>query len=167
MTALSTADLSPLEHTYLGVLALGLVAADQARDPRFRMEYVCARCHALALGQPVETFLAPTAADEYRASADFQRQLREALIDLDLKRVIGIGPPQDLLILKPSVERPDALYGAVDLNRHPPIFDRYLAQQCMDTLLNDAAAHRYLMALYADSGDVWHELYKQGIAQYR
>jgi hypothetical protein len=163
MSALTLGDLSPVQQTYLGVLSLGLVSADQAGDGRFRMEYVCAISHALVQGLPRETYTA----EEHHANEAFRGELRHAIIDLDRKGVIGIGPPQDLVILRPSAPDPDAAYGDVDVNRHPPIFDKYLSQRCMDVLLACAEVHRYLMDLYADSGDVWRELYKQGYGDYR
>ena len=164
MTVLTTADLTALQRTYLGVLALGLVSADQAHDPRFRMEYVCARCQAIVEDRPASAY-----ADDagHRAAEPFRAALREAMIDLDRKGVIGLGPPQDLVVLTPSLEAREAVYANVDINRHPPIFDRYLAQCCMDELLGLPAAHAYLMALYADSSDVWHEVYQRGESQWR
>ncbi|HZQ35746.1 MAG TPA: hypothetical protein VFD32_07425 [Dehalococcoidia bacterium] len=164
MTVLSPADLSSLQRTYLGVLALGLVSADQARDPRFRIEYICARCQAMVERRPADDF---ADAAEHRATEPFRAELREAIIDLDRKGVIGLGPPQDLVVLRPSPESREAAYARLDLNYHPPIFDRYLAQRCMDELLSLPEAHTYLMALYADSGDVWHEIYQRGESQWR
>ena len=164
MTTLMPDDLSPIQRTYLGVLAVGLVPADLAHDSRFRMEYITAVAHALVQGLPRDALVGP---EEHTASPEFRAALRRAIIDLDQKGVVGIGPPQDLAIMRPAVQDPAALYGAVDLNRHPPVFDRYLSQRCMDTLLDQPDVYRYLMDLYADSGDVWHELYKQGYGQYR
>ncbi len=163
MSALTVADLTPVECTYLGVLSLGLVSADQAHDDRFRMERVCAVTHALLQGEPETTLL--VAAES--ATPAFRDELRAAMVDLDQKGVIGIGPPQDLVILRPAAERPGDGYGSVDINRHPPIFDRYLAQRCMDELLANPAVHQFLIALYAESGEVWHTLYQQGYGQYR
>lgn len=162
MTALTVADLSPIARTYLGVLALGLVSADQARDARFRMERICAISHALVQELPETTFLAPGGEE---ATAAFRDGVRVAIIDLDQKGVIGIGPPQDLLILRPVAV--PAAYGDVDVNRHPPIFDRYLAQRCMDELMAIPRLHDLLMELYAESSDVWRVLYQQGYGQYR
>lgn len=162
MTALTTADLSPLEQTYLGVLAVGLVPADLARDPRFRMEYICAVCHALMQDLAPDALLG---AEPFIAAAKFQQTLREQLVELDRKQIIGIGPAQELAIIRPGVERSDAFYGTVDINRHPPIFDRYLAQRCMELVMDNEPAHRFLIELYADSGDIWRELYKQGYGQ--
>ena len=164
MTTLKPEDLTPLERTYLGVLATGLVPADLARDTRFRMEFITAVCHAMVEGLPEGGFLGD---EEFTASTEFRHRLRKAIVDLDLKQVIGVGAPQDVVIMKPSVTQPEALYGQIDLNRHPPIFDRYLSQRCMDELMELPSVHLYLMALYADSGDIWHELYKQGYGQYR
>ncbi len=167
MSALSANDLSAVQRTYLGVLSLGLVSADQAKDNRFRIEYVSAGAHALFNGLQRDAYLEPDSGGDCAAGAPFRGELRAAIIDLDRKGVIGVGPPQDLMILKPSAPDPDAIYGEVDLNRHPPIFDRFLAQRCMDALLENGAAHAYLMELYAASGDVWHVLYKQGYGNYR
>jgi len=163
LTNLTVADLTPVEQTYLGVLALGLVSADLAHDSRFRMEHVCAVAHALRLHEPTDAYLGP---DEQEASESFREEMRRSMIDLDIKRVIGIGPPQDLAILKPSVP-PEQAYGAVDINRHPPIFDRYLAQRCMDDLLAVPAAYDYLMDLYAQSSEIWGRLHAQGYGNYR
>ncbi len=162
MTALTTNDLSPLEQTYLGVLAVGLVPAELAHEARFRMEHICAVTHALVQGLTPEAFLG---AEPFTAAPDFLQQLREQLIDLDQKQIIGVGPAQVLAIVRPGIERPGAFYGTVDINRHPPIFDRYLAQRCMELVMANEAAHQYLIELYADSGDLWRELYKQGYGQ--
>lgn len=164
MTVLTPADLSSPQRTYLGVLALGLVSADQARDPRFRIEYICARCQAIVAGQTASAYANDA---DHRAVEPFRTELREAVIDLDRKGVIGLGPPQDLVVLRPSPESREAAYAKLDLSYHPPIFDRYLAQRCMDELLSLPEAHTYLMALYADSGDVWHEIYQRGESQWR
>ena len=165
-TSLTVDDLTPVEQTYLGVLALGLVSADQAHDPRFRMEAICARTHALRRGEPVTIYLG---ADDYTASPAFREELRTAIFDLDAKRVIGIGAPVELVIMPEpeasiSASRPPE---SVDINRHPPIFDHYLAQRCMDELLNIPAVYDYLMPLYADSSEIWGALYEQGYGQYR
>ncbi len=162
MTALTTNDLSPLAQTYLGVLAVGLVPADLAHEARFRMEHVCAVTHALVQGLAADTYLD---AEPFTAMPDFQQKLREQLVDLDQKQIIGVGPAQELAIMRPGIERPDAFYGTVDINRHPPIFDRYLSQRCMELVMANEAAHQFLIELYADSGDVWRELYKQGYGQ--
>lgn len=164
MTVLMPADLSTLQRTYLGVLALGLVSADQARDPRFRIEYICARCQAIVERRPAAAYAGDA---DHRAVEPFRTELREAMIDLDRKGVIGLGPPQDLVVLTPSLETREAAYAKVDVNRHPPIFDRYLAQRCMDELLSLPEAHAYLMALYADSGEIWHAIYQRGESQWR
>jgi hypothetical protein len=163
LTNLTVADLSPVEQSYLGVLSLGLVSADLAHDDRFLMEHVVAVAHALRLGEPAETY---RGAGEFEASDPFREELRHALIDLDIKRVIGIGPPQDLAILRPSTP-PEQAYGTVDINRHPPIFDRYLAQRCMDELFAVPAVYDYLMGLYAISSEIWGRLHEQGYGAYR
>src|SRR5579875_124270 len=168
-TTLTVDDLTPIEQTYLGVLALGLVSADQARDPRFRMEYICARTHALRHSEPETTYLGTGACE---ASPEFRDALRAAILDLDAKRVIGIGAPVELVIM-PETPAGDAPVSpgraaeSVDVNRHPPIFGRYLAQRCMEELLNVPAIYDYLMSLYADSSDIWGALYEQGYGQYR
>ncbi len=164
MPVFDPADLTPLQQTYLGVLALGLVSADQARDPRFRMESICARGQAIVEHAPPERYLSDT---EYEACDSFRAGLREAMIDLDRQGIIGLGPPHDLVVLTPSLESRETVYATVDVNRHPPVFDRYLAQRCMDTLLSQPDAHAYLMALYADSSEIWHELYQRGEGQWR
>lgn len=162
MTALTVADLTPVERTYLGVLSLGLVSADQAHDDRFRMERVCAIVHALRQGLPE----AALQDGDGCATPDFREELQTAIVDLDQKGIIGIGPPQDLVILRPAAERPVG-HADVEVNRHPPIFDRYLAQRCMDELMENETVHRFLIELYAESGEVWHTLYQQGYGQYR
>lgn len=166
MPPLNVEDLSGVELTYLGVLSLGLVSADLAHDTRFRMEYVCAVAHALVRGEARERYLTG-GGEQHEAAPNFREALRHAIIDLDRKGVIGIGPPEELAILKPTAPDLDAVYGEVDINRHPPIFDRFLSQRCMDLLMDNEPAHAWLMELYAESGDVWAELYKQGYGNYR
>jgi len=165
--AYSVEDLTPLQRTYLGVLSLGLVSADQAHDSRFRMEYVTAVTHALMQSKPAGAFTATRDGDGHWAADALRGDLRAAIVDLDRKGVIGVGPPEDFVILKPAVAASDAAYGDVELNRHPPIFDRFLAQRCMDELMENPAAHAYLMELYAESADVWGRLYKQGYGTWR
>jgi len=164
MTNLTPEDLTALERTYLGVLSLGLVPADLARESRYRLERITAICHAMLQELPVETFLGEQADT---ANERICQEMRTAMIDLDRKGVIGAGPPQDLMILKPSPEAIDTAYGNLDINRPPPIFDRFLAQRCMELLMERDEIRRFLMVMYADSGEVWGDLYKQGYGQYR
>ncbi|HLZ72397.1 MAG TPA: hypothetical protein VKV26_21035 [Dehalococcoidia bacterium] len=164
MSTLNREDLTAVEQTYLGVLALGLVSADQAHDDRFRTGGICARTQALLEAAPAERYLD---GDGQHAAPPFREALREAIIELDRKGIIGLGPPRDLVVLTPSPESREAAYATLDIDRNPPIFDRYLAQRCMDALLSRPEIHAYLMGLYADSSDVWHELYQRGKTQWR
>ncbi|MGD9935760.1 MAG: hypothetical protein AB7T37_18845, partial [Dehalococcoidia bacterium] len=47
---------------------------------------------------------------------------------------------------------------------HPAVMDRYLAQQCMEVLLNVPAVYPYLMERYAAAGGVWRNLRAGGYA---
>jgi hypothetical protein len=163
MELLSVEDLSALECTYLGVLSVGLVPFELAKQSRFRMEYVCAVCHARMQALPHEAFLD----GEHSAKAGFLDELRRALMGLDQKGIVGVGPPQDVVLLTPSPELVARSFMSIDINKHPPIFDRYLAQRCMDLLFAQPTVHEFLLGLYADSSDIWGELYNQGYGQYR
>jgi hypothetical protein len=163
MELLSAEELSQLERTYLGVLAMGLVPEELARAPRFRMECVCAVSHALLQDLPADTFLVAA----HTATPAFVSDLRDAIVDLDKKGIVGTGPPQEVVLLTATPEFLQRGYGSLDINKHPPIFDRFLSQRCMDLLFAHPAVHSFLLELYAESSDIWGDLYKEGYGQFR
>lgn len=163
MTLYAVGDLTPIEQTYLGVLSVGLVPFELAHEPRFRMEYLCAVCHALMQHLPRATFVE----EDYFAKPAIREDLRLAMVDLDEKGIIGVGPPQDVVLLTPAPERVERAFASIDVNKHPPLFDKFLAQRCMDLLFDEPSVHAYLIELYGESSEIWGKLYEQGYGQYR
>ncbi len=153
-------ELSPLQRVYLGVLATGIVPARLAGDESLRMDYLTAVCLALVEGQPVSAY---TVGGGPAITPDFRAALTAAVIDLHEKRVLSAGAPVDETILSTDAAivrpRPPAV---IDFDQHPRLFDRFLAQQCMEALFSNPAVYPFLMGKYQDSGEVWGRLYRRG-----
>jgi hypothetical protein len=159
-------DLSPLERTYLGVLATGMVPARLAGDPWLRMDYVTAVCHALVEGRPQTAYLAGEGPE---ISEPFRQALTAAVLALDAKRVISAGSPPPDVVLGPEMAdlaRPRASR-VIDFDQHPRIWDRFLGHACMEALFRNPEVYPFLMEKYQDSGDVWGRLYQQGYGRWR
>ncbi len=157
------ADLAPLEQTYLGVLATGMVPARLAKDPSLRMDYITAVCFAIVEGRPRDVYLVGEGPDVTPAFAD---ALTAAALSLDEKGIISAGsPPPDVLgsadIMRPRAPR------TIDFDQHPRIWDRFLAQQCMEELFRNPDVYPFLMGKYQDSSEVWGKLYSQGYGRWR
>ncbi len=161
--AYTPADLTPLEKTYLGVLATGIVPARLARDESLRMDHVTAVCLAIVEGKPRDTYLVdegPDVAPEFRAA------LTEAALGLDAKGIISAGPPPPDVLGGPDIMRPKAP-PVIDFDQHPRIWDRYLGHECMEELFQNPDVYPFLMAKYQDSGEVWGRLYHEGYGRFR
>lgn len=163
INALSPADLPLIEKTYLGVLATGIVPARMAKDASLRMDYITAVCLATIEGRPRETYLA---GDGTGVTAAFTRALTEAAIALDGKGIISAGSPPPDVLGDPDIMRPKAP-PTIDFDQHPRIWDRYLAQQCMEELFGNPAVYPFLIGKYQDSAEVWGRLYSQGYGRWR
>jgi hypothetical protein len=157
----SPADLSLIERTYLGVLATGMVPARLANDPWLRLDYVTAVCLALREGQPRDAYLVGEGPE---VTAAFATVLTQAVLALDAKRILAAGTPPPDVLGGPELVRPRPP-PALDFDQHPRIWDRFLAQQCMEELFQHPAVYPFLMDKYQDSGEVWRRLYRQGRRQ--
>ena len=163
VTTLNPDDLGELERVLLGVLGAGLVPSSIAADPSFRYDYLTAVSFALWQGLPRETYLEP---DGTRATEVFQRQLSDAVYELEQRRVLVVSGPSPEVLLDPSA---GASGGAVPARREamanfdqePAIFDRYLAGRCLDEILRNTAVYRFIMDKYADSSEIWQQHYKE------
>lgn len=163
MTTLNPEDLDELERVLLGVLGAGLVPSSIAGDPSFRYDSLTAVSFAMWQGLPRETYLEPSAT---RASEAFQRQLSDAVYDLEQRRVLVVSGPSPEMLLDLDAS---ASGGAVHARREampnfdqePAIFDRYLAGRCLDEILRNAAVYRFIMDRYADSSEIWQRHYKE------
>src|SRR5581483_10832422 len=119
-------DLTPLERTYLGVLATGIVPARLAGDPWLRMDYITAVCQAIQDGLPRERFLVNGGPEITPA---FREELVAAARSLDARGTISAGsPPPDLLLAADPALGRRAAPAAIDFDQHPRVHDRYLAQ---------------------------------------
>lgn len=165
--ALKPADLSPLEQTFLAVVAAGLVPSGLAGgDPTFRLDHVTAVCQALREGREPAAYLAP---DGTAADPAFQQALREAAVELERKGVIGFGgPPAAVVPLAGADQEPPRRDpAAVDFNQAPKVFDRFLSHECLDALMREKPAYHYLMERYAQSSEIWQQLARQGYTDRR
>jgi hypothetical protein len=50
----------------------------------------------------------------------------------------------------------------IDFDSFPALADRYLAGRCLDDLLRNSAAYRYIMDKYAESSEIWQRSARQG-----
>ena len=155
--AFTPADLTPIERTYLGVLATGMVPARLAQDPWLRMDYVTAVCLAIVEGRPPETYVV---GEGPAVTPEFNRALTEAALTLDDKGIIAAGSPPPDVLGGPDIMRPKPP-PVIDFDQHPRIWDRYLAHECLEELFGDARVYPFLMGKYQESGAVWARLYQQ------
>jgi hypothetical protein len=153
---LQPSDLTPLQRTYLGVIDTGMVAAQLARDPTLRVDYVTAVCQALREGRPGDSYLAGDGTPD----AAFLADLRSAALDLDAKSAISLAPPPADLLLTADAP-PHHIPTEIDFEQRPRVLDRYLAHACLEELFADARVYPFLMGKYQDSGDVWARLYRE------
>lgn len=162
---LNPVDLTDLERTYLGVVATGIVPGSLAKDSTFRADYLTAVCLALQQDAPRDRYLEGGGA---AVTAEFQRALTEAALALDARGVISAGTPApvEVLSLDPDVVRPPAPR-VIDFDQAPRLFDRTLAQQCMETLFQHPQVYPFLMGRYQDSSEIWGRLYKDGYGRWR
>ncbi len=165
MTLITPADLTAIERTYLGVVATGIVPGSLAKDDTFRADYLTAVCLAIQEGKPRDSYLEQGGP---AVSAAFHQALNAAAHALDARGIISAGTPApvEVLSLDPDVVRPPAPH-MIDFDQAPRLFDRRLAQECMETLFQDRAVYPFLMGRYQDSGEIWGRLYKDGYGRWR
>lgn len=151
--AIEPEDLTPLEQVLLGVLSLGLPPSRAAGDPRFRVDYVCAVTHGLReTGQP-HVFLE---ADGARVTRSFREELDGAVASLLAKGLVAHQPSG--MPTAPGGFEPGLAVDVVDPDVHPTVLDRYLGQQCMETLLRHPDVYPFLIERYARAGEVWRRI---------
>jgi hypothetical protein len=155
---LNPGDLSDLERAVLAILAAGLVSSAIANDGSFRLDYLTAMTLAALRDEAEDANLTPDGA----VSAEFQQQVCSALFNLADRRVLSLGSAPAAPLL--TVDGPAAFVAdrsvAVNFDEFPSVFDRYLAGRCLDEVLRNPDAYRFVMGKYADSSEIWQRLYK-------
>ena len=166
MTAsLSPSDLPLLERVYLGVLATGIVPARLAGEPLLRMDYLTAVCVAIVEGHPQHLYVIGEGPE---LEPVFAQRLLDAALSLDARAIISAGTTREqILSVSEEVMARPLPPKTIDFDQHPRILDRYLAQQCMESLFQDPAVYPFLMGKYQDSGEIWGRLYQQGYGRWR
>ena len=159
MTIYNPNELGELERVLLGVLGAGLAPSSVAGDPTLRLDYLTAVSLALLRGLPRETYLKPESA---QATEAFQRELTDALYDLEDCKILGVNaPPLDMLL---GPEAPPAKRSGhepiANFDRYPKVFDRYLTGRCVDEILKHPAVYRFIMDKYAESSEVYQQHYQ-------
>lgn len=150
-------DLEPLERVVLGVMCVGLPPSRAAGDDTFRVDHVAAVAAALADGGERSAYLRE---DGIRATPEFRARLRSAIESLEAKGLVTSQAPG--MPAAPGGYEAGLAVDLVDPDEHPVVLDRYLAQQCMETLFQQAAVYPFLIERYASSGEVWRRLRDQG-----
>lgn len=154
------ADLDATEIALLGVLCLGLPPSRAAGDETFRVDHVTAVAEALMAGRDRSAFLE---SDGVRVSRSFQDRLRNAIASLTAKEILiqqAIGMPAAAGGYEAGL-----LIDMVTPDEHPVVLDRYLAQQCMETLFRLPAVYPFLMLQYTRSGEFWQKARADGYGQ--
>ena len=155
--AYNVADLAPIEIALLGVLCLGLPPSRAAGDDTFRVDHVTAVAEALMAALDPSTFLE---SDGVRVSRSFSDRLRVAIASLTAKEILiqqAIGMPS-----APGGYEAGLLIDMVTPDEHPVVMDRYLAQQCMETLFRMPTVYPFLMLQYTRSGEFWQKARADG-----
>lgn len=159
MGALQPEDLDLLERTVLGVLCVGLPPSRAAGSDAFRVDHVTAVVAGLAESGQQDKHLR---ADGVHVTPEFRQQLRETIERLAEKGLVtqqAPGMPAAAGGFEQGLE-----LDMVNPDEHPVLLDRYLGQQCMETLFNIPAVYPFLMERYTASGDVWRRLREGGYA---
>jgi hypothetical protein len=154
------ADLEAIEVALLGVLCLGLPPSRATGDDTFRVDHVTAVAEALMAGRDPSAHLEP---DGVRVSARFNDRLREAIRALTSREILiqqAIGMPAAAGGYEAGL-----LVDMVTPDEHPVVLDRYLAQQCMETLFRVPAVYPFLMLQYTRSGEFWQKARAGGYGQ--
>lgn len=150
-------DLDLLERVILGVMCVGLPPSRAAGDDTFRVDHVAAVTAGLAEQGERSLHLRE---DGIRATSAFRARLRAAIESLQEKGLVTSQAPG--MPAAPGGFEAGLAIDLVDPDEHPVVLDRYLAQQCMETLFQHPAVYPYLMERYAKSGEVWRRLRDEG-----
>ena len=143
-------DLDDVEVALLGVLCLGLPPSRAAGDDTFRVDHVTAVVVSLVTEGHAEAFLAE---DGLRVTTGFRQRLREAIAGLAAKEVVA-HQPAGMPAAAGGFEA-GLLVDLVNPDEQPAVLDRWLAQQCMERLLNQPLVYPYLMGRYVKAGEFW------------
>jgi hypothetical protein len=156
---LNPGDLTDLERAVLAVLGAGLVTSSIAKDPEFRLDYLTAVTVAALRGEAEGAYLTA----EGHPTAAIQEQTAAALFDLTDRRVLSVGPVPANPLLNIDGQTTVVVDRSISVNfdDFPAVFDRPLVGRCLDEVLRNPAAYRFIMRKYADSSEVWQRLYKQ------
>ncbi len=152
-------DLSSLERAILGVLSIGLPPSRAAGSDTFRIDHVTAVVFGLAETGQQHVYLGP---DGVHITEDFRSTLRASIEGLAEKGLVTYqmaGMPAAAGGFEEGIE-----LDMVNPDEHPVLLDRYLGQQCMETLFNIPAVYPFLMERYTASGEVWRRLREGGYA---
>jgi len=160
MPVYSPEDLPLLERVVLGALCVGLPPSRAAGSDTFRVDHVCAVIAGLAEGNGAHAHLAP---DGVRVAPSFRSELRAAIESLGEKGLVTQQAP-GMPAAAGGFEQGLAL-DLVDPDEHPVLLDRYLGQQCMETLFTMPTVYPFLMDRYTKSGEVWRRLREGGYAE--
>ena len=158
--AYNVSDLEETEIALLGVLCLGLPPSRAAGDDTFRVDHVTAVAQALMTGADRGTFLG---GDAIHVSAAFASRLRMAILSLTEKEILiqqAAGMPAAAGGYEAGL-----LVDMVTPDEHPVVLDRFLAQQCMETLFRIPAVYPFLMGQYTRSGEFWQKARAAGYGQ--
>ncbi|MDZ7729005.1 MAG: hypothetical protein U5Q44_12845 [Dehalococcoidia bacterium] len=150
-------DLDALERAVLGVLSIGLPPSRSAGSDTFRVDHVTAVVSGLMEGGPKEVHLLQ---DGIRVAPQFRERLAGAIATLKEKGLVAeqeVGMPAAAGGFESGLE-----VDMVDPDIHPVPLDRYLGQQCMETLFNIPDVYPFLMERYTKSGEVWRRLRAEG-----
>lgn len=160
MAVYSPEELQALERIVLGALCIGLPPSRAAGSDTFRVDHVCAVIAGLADSGDAGVHLA---SDGIRVAPAFRAQLRAAIVSLGEKELVtqqAPGMPAAAGGFEAGLE-----LDLVDPDEHPVLMDRYLGQQCMETLFTTPAVYPFLMDRYTKSGEVWRRLREGGYAE--
>jgi hypothetical protein len=157
VTVPSIQELNELEKVALGVIGAGLAPSSVAHDRSFRLDTLTAISLALTRGLDRDAFLDVNG----DASAAFQSELAGTYDALDRKRILGLGTPNDALLMPGEAPRSPRDQQLPNFDQYPTVFDRHLAGRCLDELLKQPDVYRFIMGKYAESSEIWQRVYRQ------
>jgi hypothetical protein len=151
-------ELNELEKVALGVIGAGLAPSSLAHDRSFRLDTLTAISLALARGLDRGALL-----DGNGDAGDaFQSELAATYDALDRKRILGLGGPNDVLLMPGEAPHsPRDQRQLPNFDQYPTVFDRHLAGRCLDELLKQPDVYRFIMGKYAESSEIWQRVYRQ------
>ena len=150
-------DLEPVEVAFLGVLSLGLPPSRAAGDDTFRVDHCTAVVEGLRESGDASLHLV---ADGPGVSPEFALRLRKAVASLTARGVLA-EQPAGLPAAAGGYEA-GLLIDVVNPDLQPAVLDRWLGQQCMDSLLGVPDVYPFLMRQYARAGEFWRRAREAG-----